>query len=143
MNAVEIEQAVSDLASAPFDPVEFPFAFLKAFGNPPTTLKRLRAGGTNGSDIGGVLQRNNIHIKVASEDEVPIAFDALKESPATVNNKAKFILATDGKTFQAEHVEGSDIVVCAFNELHEHFAFFLPLAGIVTISQVQENANRY
>jgi hypothetical protein len=32
MNAVEIEQAISDLALQPFDPAEFPFAFLAAFG---------------------------------------------------------------------------------------------------------------
>jgi hypothetical protein len=38
MNAVEIEEAVSRLAEAPFDPAEFPFAFLEAFGNKSTTL---------------------------------------------------------------------------------------------------------
>ena len=39
MNAVEIEEAVSALAEQPFDPEEFPFAFLQAF-NKETTLKR-------------------------------------------------------------------------------------------------------
>jgi len=41
MNAVEIEEAVSKLADAPFDAVTFPYAFLEAFGNKETTLKRL------------------------------------------------------------------------------------------------------
>lgn len=36
MNAVEIEEAVSGLAAAPFDVAEFPFAFLAAFGNKET-----------------------------------------------------------------------------------------------------------
>lgn len=44
MNAVEIEEAVSRLAEQPFDPEEFPFAFLEAFGNKTATIKRLRAG---------------------------------------------------------------------------------------------------
>ena len=44
MNAVEIEEAVSDLALQPFDAAEFPFAFLAAFGNKDTTIKRLRKG---------------------------------------------------------------------------------------------------
>ena len=44
MNAVEIEQAITDLAEQPFDPAEFPYAFLEAFGNKATTIKRLRAG---------------------------------------------------------------------------------------------------
>lgn len=42
MNAVEIEEAISALAEQPFDAAEFPFAFLQAFGNKETTLKRLR-----------------------------------------------------------------------------------------------------
>lgn len=37
MNAVEIEEAISRLAESPFDPAEFPFAFLEAFGNKATT----------------------------------------------------------------------------------------------------------
>src|SRR5574337_134257 len=47
MNAVEIEQAITDLAEQPFDPAEFPYAFLEAFGNKATTIKRLRAGASN------------------------------------------------------------------------------------------------
>jgi hypothetical protein len=33
MNAVEIEEAISALAEQPFDPTEFPYLFLQAFGN--------------------------------------------------------------------------------------------------------------
>jgi len=62
MNAVEIEQAISELAEKPFHRQEFPFQFLEAFGNKETTLKRLRSGVSNKSDLGGVLQTNNIHI---------------------------------------------------------------------------------
>ena len=47
MNAVEIEEAISALAERPFDPEEFPYAFLEAFGNKETTLKRLRKGESN------------------------------------------------------------------------------------------------
>lgn len=38
MNAIEIEQAVSELFSQPYDAAEFPYQFLEAFGNkaPPT-----------------------------------------------------------------------------------------------------------
>ena len=56
MNAVEIEEAVSALAEKLFDPQEFPFAFLEAFGNKDTTIRRLRSGASNKSDLGGVLQ---------------------------------------------------------------------------------------
>lgn len=53
MNAVEIEQAISELAEKSFDRQVFPFQFLEAFGNKETTLKRLRTGVSNKSDLGG------------------------------------------------------------------------------------------
>lgn len=63
MNAVEIEEAVSLLAEQPFEAEAFPYAFLEAFGNKATTIKRLKSGATNKSDVSGVLQCGNIQIK--------------------------------------------------------------------------------
>ena len=141
MNPVEIEEAVSKLALAPFDRAEFPFQFLLAFGNSETTIKRLRAGSTNQSDIGGVLQRSNIHIATCDAGQVDAAMSALRDSPKTASAKAKFILATDGETFQAEEI-GTNVapVVCNYEEFHDHFGFFLPLAGITTVEQIRENS---
>lgn len=144
MNAVEIEEAVSRLAEEQFDSASFPFAFLEAFGNKKTTLKRLQSthkSSTNQSDLpGGVLQRNNIHLKVCPEGEVTSTLEALRESLATTRHKAKFILATDGKTFEAENMENGETVACDYPDFHEHFGFFLPLAGITTVKQIRENA---
>ena len=93
MNAVEIEAAISDLALQPFDAEEFPFAFLAAFGNKDTTLKRLRTGNNNVSDVpGGVLLRNNIHSAVCDAGTVGETLKALRASSATTKAKAKFIL---------------------------------------------------
>lgn len=73
MNAVEIEQAISDLALVPFDAAEFPFAFLAAFGHKDITLKRLRAGNNNTADIaGGVLLRSHIHIAVCAAGDITV-----------------------------------------------------------------------
>ncbi|MEB3232811.1 MAG: DNA methyltransferase [Leptolyngbyaceae bacterium] len=142
MNAVEIEETVSQLAEAPFDPEEFPFAFLEAFGNKTTTIKKLRSqsNSSNKSDVGGVLQRNNIHLKVCTEGEVAATLTALRESPATTKQKAKFILATDGKNLEAENLVDGETVACAYPDFHDHFGFFLPLAGITTVKQIRENA---
>ncbi|MCT7957979.1 class I SAM-dependent DNA methyltransferase [Laspinema palackyanum] len=141
MNAVEIEEAVSQLAEAPFDPEGFPFAFLEAFGNKATTIKRLKSGNFNPSDLpGGVLQRNNIHLQVCPEGEVTATLTALRESPATTRYKVKFILATDGKSFEAENLADGETVACDYPEFADHFGFFLPLAGITTVRQIRENA---
>ncbi|MCW6037016.1 hypothetical protein K4A83_12170 [Spirulina subsalsa FACHB-351] len=144
MNAVEIEEAVSQLAEAPFDPEAFPYAFLEAFGNKATTIKRLKSTGkasTNQSDLpGGVLQRNNIHLKVCQEGEVTATLTALHESPATTRYKVKFILATDGKTLEAESLGDGETVACDYPDFADHFGFFLALAGITTVRQIRENA---
>ena len=140
MNAVEIEEAVSALAESPFDAAEFPFAFLKAFGNKETTLQRLRKGDSNKSDVGGVLQTNNIHIAVAPHGEVTQALTRLRASPGTAKGKAKFIVATDGDTFEAEDLNSGDTVACSYPDFPNHFGFFLPLAGISTVRQITENA---
>lgn len=141
MNAVEIEEAISALAELPFDAQEFPFAFLEAFGNKAATIKRLRSGTSNRSDLGGVLQTNNIHLKVCSEGEVSQTLAALRDSPATTKAKAKFILATDGLTLEAEDLTSDDApVVCSYKDFPDHFGFFLALAGIATVKQIRENS---
>jgi hypothetical protein len=143
MNAVEIEEAVSRLAETPFDAEMFPFDFLEAFGNKPTTLKKLQSknGGSNQSDLpGGVLQRNNIHLQVCSAGEVTNSLSALRDSPATTRYKAKFILATDGKSLEAENLVDGETIACDYPDFHDHFGFFLALAGITTVKQIRENA---
>jgi hypothetical protein len=142
MNAVEIEEAVSALAERPFDAVEFPYAFLEAFGNKEATIKRLRAGASNKSDIGGVLQVNHIHLKAADAGTAPATLDALRASEATQNkrNKVRYILATDGDTFEAEDLETGETVACAYKDFPDHFGFFLTLAGITTVKQIRESS---
>lgn len=140
MNAVEIEEAISALAEQPFDADEFPFAFLQAFGAKETTLRRLRSGETNKSDLGGVLQTSNIHIAVAPVGAVTETLGKLKASPATTRAKAKFVLVTDGKEFQAEDLNSGEVVVCDYPDFPNHFGVFLPLAGISTVKQIRESA---
>ena len=142
MTPVEIEEAISRLAEQNFDSVTFPYAFLEAFGNKSATIKRLKSGNTNASDIeAGVLQRNNIHIAVCDEGKVPETLTRLRESPATTKGKARFIVATDGIDFEAEDLTSDDPpVVCSYQDFPDHFGFFLPLAGITTVAQIRESA---
>ena len=141
MNAVEIEEAISLLADQPFDPEGFPFAFLEAFGNKATTIKRLKSGSSNASDIeGGVLQRNNLHIAVCAKGQVSRILAALKESSATTKAKAKFVLATDGTDLEAEDLTSGETVACSYADFPDHFGFFLSLAGITTVRQIRESS---
>lgn len=141
MNPVEIEEAVSNLALEPFDRSEFPFQFLAAFDNKDTTIRLLKSGKSNASDVpSGVLQRNNIHIATCDVGAVDATLNALRASPKTASAKAKFILATDGESFQAEDLTGGGTVACSYAEFPDHFGFFLPLAGITTVEQIKESS---
>lgn len=144
MNAVEIEQAVSELAEQPFDAAEFPYAFLMAFGNKDTTIKRLRTGASNKSDFdgpwGGVLQTNNIHLATCAPGDIAATLTALRDSPATTRAKAKFILATDGIDLEAEDITTGETIACRYTDFPDHFGSFLPLAGISTVKQIRESA---
>lgn len=140
MNAVEIEEAISELAAAPFDAADFPRAFLEAFNNKPTTVKRLLAGAAKNSDVeGGVLQFKQIHLAVASPGRVREKMDQLRASPKTAAGKVRFILATDGQTLEAEDLAEGDIRVCDYKDFANHFGFFLPLAGITTVKAIKNN----
>ena len=141
MTPVEIEEAISELAREPFDQNEFAFQFLAAFGNKDTTLRKLRAGASNSSDVaGGVLQRSNIHIATCDRGQVDDTLRALRESPKTAAAKAKFILVTDGEQFQAEDLLSGETLSCRYEDFPDHFGMFLPLAGISTVKQIRESA---
>ncbi len=146
MNAVEIEEAVSQLVEAPFDRESFAFSFLEAFGNKATTIKKLKIdrskkASSNHSDIeGGVLQRNNIHLLVCDEGKVAESLQALVNSPQTAKRKAKYALATDGKTIEAENLVEGETLACDYEKLADNFGFFLALAGITTVKEIRNNA---
>lgn len=138
MNAVEIAEAVSELARQPFDAGEFPYALLRAFGRKDVELKRLRKNNTSDVD-GGVLRRDSIHMAVTAPGGAGAALQALRESPKSGANRVKFLLATDGEEVQAEEAATGDYRNFPLAELDRHFGFFLPLAGISAVRQIKDN----
>lgn len=140
MNAVEIEQAVSELALQPFDPVEFPYSFLAAFGAKDNALKQLRSGDGNKSDAGGVLHRKHIHLAVCEAGKTHEKLQELRASPANGKFRVELVLATDGQTLEAEALDSGETVACEYPDLPDHFGFFLPLAGISPVKQIRDNA---
>lgn len=140
MNAVEIAEAVGELADKPFDSSEFSYAFLEAFGNKDITIKRLRSGTTNKSDADGVLQSNNVHIAVCTAGNTSTKLAELKASPATKKAKAKFVITTDGEFLEAEDIATGETLACKYKNFPNHFGFFLALAGISSVQQIRESS---
>ncbi len=141
MNAVEIEQAISELADHPYDAADFPFAFLECFDNSAARSTKLRKGTSNKSDMDGVLQAGSIHIKTCETGQVPETLTALKDSKATQTkrNKCRFVMATDGLQIEAEDLQTGDVIACTYTDLPNHFVFFWPLAGLSKTKQLAES----
>ncbi|WP_341223954.1 class I SAM-dependent DNA methyltransferase [Loktanella salsilacus] len=141
MNAVEIEQAISELADQSYDAAEFPFAFLECFDNSAARSTKLRNGTSNKTDMNGVLQAGSIHIKTCDQGQVPETLAALKDSTATQTkrNKVRFVLATDGEFIEAEDLQTGEPLACSYTDLPNHFVFFWPLAGLSKTKQLAES----
>ncbi len=136
MNAVEIEQAVSDLAERRSTRPSFPSPSSRpsATRRPPSS--GCAAGDSNKSDSRRRASDQQHPHRRRRAGEVTETLAALKASPATAKAKAKFVLATDGETFEAEDLESGETVACDYADLPDHFGFFLPLAGITTVRQI-------
>lgn len=136
----DIEEAVSRIAAAPFNPESFPFDLIAAYDAPPATVTRIRNGTQNASDIdGGVLWRQKLHLLVCAPGGVEAALEQLQTSRATASQRVQFIAATDGQEFAARDLKADDSIFCAFDEFDDRFGFFLPLAGYSRYKAAEEN----
>lgn len=140
MYIADIEEAVSRIAAEPFAPDNFPYDFIAAYDAPPATVTRIRNGTQNATDIeGGVLWRLKLHFLVCAPGEVEAALTRLRESRSTTSQRLQCIAAADGIEFGARDLKADDAIFCAFDELGDHFGFFLPLAGYSRYKAAEEN----
>ena len=141
MNAVEIEEAVSALAERRSTPPSFP----SPSSRPSATRRRpssacATARRTRRTSRRRAPAQQHPYRGLPRPARSTKTLAALRASPKTAAAKAKFILATDGETFEAEDLDVGETVACAYADFPDHFGFFLPLAGITTVKQIRENA---
>ncbi|WP_366880513.1 DNA methyltransferase [Maricaulis sp.] len=142
MSPTEIADALEAIARQAFDPEEFPFAFAAATGNAPATVSKLRPGqrSLNRSKLrGGVLVNKKFHFLPAVSGEVDAAIELLRTDKKTDQHKPAILIASDGDIVVAENPATRETLRCAFNELHRHFGFFLPAAGMTRFKAADEN----
>jgi hypothetical protein len=140
MNPTEIHDALADIADVPFDPNEFPFAFAQAMDAAKAAVSKLRSGTTNKSDLpGGVLFNKKFHYAPALTGMVDVTLEQLRASKKTKTAKPAILIATDGEMIAAEHLASGDTLHCTFEEMGDHFGFFLPAAGKERYRAVEEN----
>ena len=140
MNPTEIADALEEIAARPFDGGEFPFAFAAAMGSPQATVSKLRSGTINKSKVpGAVLMNRKFYAMVTEPGAVDQGLSMIRSDKKTTAHKPAILLATDGVDLSAEHVASGDSLHIKFADLHHHFGFFLPAAGMSRYKAAEEN----
>ena len=147
MTLSEIIDNLTKLSSA-LKAEEFIYDFLACFGTPKATIARLRSGGLNvAKEEGATLLKTKIYfepLKAASR-KTPSptqAVEAAKNNRQILGNKPRFLIATDFHTLAAFDTKRNEATEFPIAELHDHYAFFLPLAGMErTVFQAEVEAD--
>ncbi|CUH99798.1 class I SAM-dependent DNA methyltransferase [Leisingera aquaemixtae] len=142
MNPTEISDALEAISTAPFDPAEFGYDFAAATGNAKATVSRLRPGKRtlNKSKISGAVLMNRRFYYIPAElGQADAAMELLLSDKKTIQHKPEILIATDGQDVVARHPASGDTLRCSFVDLHHHFGFFLPAAGMTRFKAAEEN----
>ena len=131
----QIVDSITQLSAA-VKPADFIYDFLTCFGAPKATIARLKSGALNGAKKEGcTLLRTKVYFEPLRSDSrkaaTPMkAIDAAKRDSHIAASKPRFLIATDFKTLAAFDTKRKDAVEFPIGDLHEHYTFFLPLAGM-------------
>lgn len=130
---VNIEQIERNVKSLPTlkQSQEFIFAFLRAFGEPETTITRLKQGDYNrAKHAGDILLKRKVFFKIEIDKDCYVLIDTLRQDKHIGKNKPRFIIVTDWENLLAIDIDREDTLSCKFEDLPDKFVFFLPLAGM-------------
>ena len=136
---ITLAQIVDNITqlSAAVKPAGFIYDFLTCFGLPKATIARLKgAGGVNvAKKAGCTLLKTKVYFEPLRADLLKAAtpmqaIEAAQKDSRIAANKPRFLIATDFKTLAAFDTKRRDTVEFPIGDLHEHYTFFLPLAGM-------------
>lgn len=140
MNIAEIEFSLRELVDMPFDPSEFPFAFLAAYDAPKATITKLRQ-----VSPATLLAHVDVHLKKklcfrsadvgqtgATMEAMGAQFEGRKDAP-------RFLMATDGVELLAKDLKAGTVLDIEYGKLNDSFDYFLPLAGIERYEGIAES----
>lgn len=135
---VTLAQIVNNITqlSAAVKPDEFIYDFLACFGAPKATIARLKGGALNvAKKEGCTLLKTKVYFEPLRTDPLKATtpmqvIEVAQKDSRIAANKPRFLLATDFKTLAAFDTKRRDTVEFPIGDLHEHYTFFLPLAGM-------------
>lgn len=137
MNSYEIEHNVKRIIEN-FSKETFPFDMLLAYGLSKTSITRLKSGDFNLSKIEGeILYKRKVFFKVEKADKLLSAIESISKEERIIKHSPRFAIITDFKSLVAKDLKLGKNLDISINDLPNHYAFFLPLAG----SEVYQSTN--
>jgi len=80
-----------------------------------------------------------VFFKVSNSIDLHLLIDSIKSDPKVIGHSPRFIIVTDYETLLSIDTKTGDSLDTPLLELHRHFDFFLPLAGMEKAQHQFEN----
>ena len=141
LNLKAVEERVAQLGDRASYDREFIFDLLLAYGKPKANVTRLRNGSRNVAQDPDreVAQKNVVYFREA-EGEPLAEVERLRTSAHVLRYNPRFIIVVDSQYTEllAVDTKTQDNLTTPLRDLHQHFTFFLPWAGMEKAQYVAE-----
>ncbi|MFO0887501.1 MAG: DNA methyltransferase [Candidatus Saccharimonadales bacterium] len=140
MTLKKVEENVNKLVkSAKFDH-EFIYKFLLAYGKPQASITRLKSGDYNLSKLPEeILWKNNLFFKHVPHEDLHDSIDNIKHDSNIISHNPRFIIVTDFDQLLSIDTKTEETLDIPVKNIAEHYAFFLPWAGMEKAQLKTEN----
>lgn len=136
MNIKQIEKNIKDLLDS-FTSDNFIYQLLLAYGLPKASITRIKKGNLNMSDVESEISwKKKLFFKEEFTQDLHLIISNLEQS---ITHNERFIIVTDYETLLAVDTKTNGRLDCKIHELINHYAFFLPWAGMEKAQHVNEN----
>ncbi|NJO74230.1 MAG: hypothetical protein HC833_11020 [Leptolyngbyaceae cyanobacterium RM1_406_9] len=139
MNSQEIEQNIKRIFEN-FSEDNFLFDLLLAYGISKTSITRLKTGDYNLSKTEGeILYKKKVFFKVENADKLLISIESVAKDERIVKHAPRFAILTDFQNVVAKDLKLGKNLDISIQDLPNHYAFFLPLAGSEVYHSTNDN----
>ena len=135
MNISQIEKNIKQLlpaiTSGDCQHDTFIYELLLAYGHRKQSVTRLRTGERNlADDPNEVIWKRHLYFKHTSNAELYADIDNMRSKNVVLRHKLRFLIVTNFNKLLAVDTKTGDTLDIEFFDLHKHFDFFLPWAGM-------------
>ncbi len=139
MNSHEIEKKVKRIIEN-FSKENFLYDLLLAYGISKTSITRLKSGDFNLSKVESeILYKKKIFFKQQPADKLLSSIENLTKEERILKHSPRFAVVTDYKNLVAKDLKLGKNLDVSINDLPNHYAFFLPLAGSEVYHSTNDN----